>query len=442
MKYALRKAADDTLTMCSADGQTLPETDADRKVLHILPKFFCPELVYGERGVSIDSMTLTVISRTLAERSVNVCPEGGIKIRQPYPNTRYFVGGSVDLRVGWMVVLPVDLQEFDLSFEWRFESETLREERFLIRHQIDVELLEGVGNTYSMDPSCWHRVVTHEVAPCDRSLYSVDSVDRLSAYRAANAGPVTDIFEANTFVGPHIHRNPGPVGIEINERAALPALKMSDLWTLSEFDEEQIHEVRHAVRFDQHNVQHNANACVEMPASVFVSAVKAARRTTFGKDSAFAKKGVGKRGHCETHETIELLCAWWNQQAPHPEFRCAGFFMPWVRVRDDGEYWAGYYETPNAPIDIFGGTCQAQARVANLVLIEFAKGSAHFTYDMHGIDIYSVTGARTNSVGVGREEVESSKFDEAWYTLEAMRDFPHRFPAAWNELKRLATLEQ
>jgi len=215
------------------------------------------------------------------------------------------------------------------------------------------------------------------------------------------------------------------------------------------FEDSKIREVEHCVHFTGHAEQHVANACIEMPASVFISAVKTAWRIPFGQGPAFFDNGVGKRGYCETYDAIQLLCVWWNQHAPRQETRCAGFFEPWVCVLDDGEYRAGYNETPNAPIGVFGTDTLAHARVANLVMIEFVKGSEHFMYFDYGVDIYSVTGAQsinidpvteaqTNSIGVGREEVESGEFDLAWYTLKAMYDFPNRFSAAWDELSRLA----
>jgi hypothetical protein len=176
-----------------------------------------------------------------------------------------------------------------------------------------------------------------------------------------------------------------------------------------------------------------------MPADPFVNAVQLAREIAFGKGSEFALgQGIG---HCEKHPAITTLCDWWDTNAPVEVSRCSGFFMPWVRVQDDGRYWAGYSEIPETPIEAFARTPEAQARIGNLLMVQFFKGARHFTFDRSGANIPDVLGRFVNSAGVDQKDIESGKFDEAWYTLEALAGFPSRFPEAWKELRRLADIE-
>lgn len=147
-------------------------------------------------------------------------------------------------------------------------------------------------------------------------------------------------------------------------------------------------------------------------------------------------------GHCEAHPAAIELCRWWNSNAPDEETRSAGLFNLWIRVRDDGQYWAGHHETPTVPMEMLSAGADAHARVGGLVLIEFNKGSKDFTYDDGGFEVRDVTGRIVSSAGVGRADIESGEFDEGWYCLNALQTFPDRFPGAWSEVQRSATEEQ
>jgi hypothetical protein len=118
-------------------------------------------------------------------------------------------------------------------------------------------------------------------------------------------------------------------------------------------------------------------------------------------------------------------------------------FNLWVRVRDDGQYWAGHDETPSVPMEMLSDGIDAHARVGGLVLIEFTKGSKDFTFDASGFEVQDVTGRVVGGAGVGRDEIQSGSFDEAWYCITALRNFPERFPQAWDEvLSAVAEEEQ
>jgi hypothetical protein len=66
------------------------------------------------------------------------------------------------------------------------------------------------------------------------------------------------------------------------------------------------------------------------------------------------------------------------------------------------------------------------------------KGAKDFTFDESGLQTYNVTGNEGPWVGIGEAEVRSGDYDEAWYSLEALAGFPHRFPKAWEALLGLA----
>ncbi|MBB3268877.1 hypothetical protein FHW79_006555 [Azospirillum sp. OGB3] len=65
---------------------------------------------------------------------------------------------------------------------------------------------------------------------------------------------------------------------------------------------------------------HRENASLEMPASLFVEAVRFAGAVPFGEQAEF---GCGRgAGSCERHPAMQLLADWWNaivalEQLPH-----------------------------------------------------------------------------------------------------------------------------
>lgn len=123
MKYALQKLPNGESRMVDANGCPLGSSDADRPILHILPKLLVPAGMLGApsepfEGLACEEIALTVTTSL----PIDVLPEGGIQVRQPYPNPRYFVGGSQLIRNGWIVPLPLDATEFDIEFHWHIES--------------------------------------------------------------------------------------------------------------------------------------------------------------------------------------------------------------------------------------------------------------------------------------------------------------------------------
>jgi hypothetical protein len=92
-------------------------------------------------------------------------PQGGILVRQPLPNRRYFVGGSQDIRYGWIVPIPDHITEFDLTIQWCI-AKGADDPNYTVRHTLLVQLLPGEYHTYSMDLSCWHPSQTLQGCSC------------------------------------------------------------------------------------------------------------------------------------------------------------------------------------------------------------------------------------------------------------------------------------
>lgn len=115
--------------------------------------------------------------------------------------------------------------------------------------------------------------------------------------------------------------------------------------------DEQPQKVEQTTTFTQANEAHRANALIEMPAQVLIEAIKMAEHIRFDKDSKFRQSIEGVPGGMERHPALRMLCLWWGSVRPEDEPYPPGVPELFVRVRDDGEYWNGYYEAPNVEID-------------------------------------------------------------------------------------------
>jgi hypothetical protein len=424
MQYAVVKRGK-TSEIVRADGSTVQPSDADRRLFHVLPKLFVdPDDLQRLR---CEAIAVRITSDRLGD---SLEPPGGSVVRQPVPNRRYFVGGSRDSRFGWLVPIPEAIDGFDMTMEWRI-AEGADDPNYTIRHTLLVKLLPGHQHVYSMDLSCWHGVGAFGKgdAPIRHQPYARLYGDGFQESRKVEI----DGFDTPDDGEENRRR---PAIIAYREVLEIPAIAVSDLWSINAFSEEQLHEIAPRTAFRSGNDLHRANACIELPAAVFTHAVELARDIPCDRGSW--TPGDGQAGPCERHPALRRLCDWWNRHAPAPETRCAGYAMPWVRVREDGHYWCGYGETPDTPIENFRRDAKGQARIGDLVLIEFMKGAKDFTFDESGLQTYNVTGNEGPWVGIGEAEVRSGDYDEAWYSLEALAGFPHRFPKAWEALLGLA----
>jgi hypothetical protein len=423
MKYATRidpKTGKGTIV--SADGKKLGSRDVDRPLLHVLPKLFVPVEVLEH--VDCDGIELEVTSSL----PVEILPEGGAIIRQPYPNRRYFVGGSALIRNGWIVPLPEGVESFEIEFRWRiFDAFLAGGNEWMMQHMIHIRLLPGGdGKTYSMDSACWPN-------PGRAAMYSSPiSVLGLKGDEDI-LGNGRMLKEADLVLGEE-----EILGFHLEEWVSIPGIPFERAWSIDAFEEEQIHEVKQTAILQHHGEAHRANAVVEMPVDLFVEAVTAAGSVPFDSESEFAHSVAGERGGLERHPAMDMLCQWWEKVRPQGEPYRSGFVMPWVRVRDDGEYWCGYYETPNAPVEGFNPGGASAARIGDQIIVIFLASQEFSTFGPEGMSTYLADGRGYQTIGISQEQADSGECDEAWYSLKALAGFRRRFPEAWKQMEKLA----
>ena len=154
----------------------------------------------------------------------------------------------------------------------------------------------------------------------------------------------------------------------------------------------------------------------------------------------------GVPAECEQHPAVRLLCDWWDTARPAGEPLRPGSFMPWVRVQNDGRYWAGYYETPQGHVQGFNPYGTDCARVGDALLILFYAQQAagiwsedalpSSPYLPSTLTIRRPSGRPYMTARVSREIFEIGGYDEARCSLESLRVFPERFPALWAVLSQ------
>lgn len=433
MKVAALVSPDGTTTTVTADGKPLGDGDVDRRVLHILPKLFVPSRVVKHLK------PLEVLLEVESSLPIPMLAIDDIEVRQPYPNTRYYVGGSKTSRNGWLVNLPDGVMEFDLKFKWEFFNawKFSNYDELIVEHIIHVKLLPGEKRTYTMDSACWPRggkTGDDRDVPFKGTAVSLIGLDGDEDPRETTR---RDIIRINNLVwqedGVPTDYHAGQV---IEENLVIPPVAYEQVWSLNAFQEEQLHEIKQVARFTSHHEAHDANADHEMPAAVLLHAIQQARTTPFGKTSEYMKGFAS----CEKHPALVTLNEWWEEHRTDGKPMKAGHAMPWIRVRDDDEYWCGYGEVPNQKIPGMLYSKKANARVGDSILLVYCAAAEHFTYPApHAVQTYLADGQEFVDIGgVGKEMLLSGEYDEAWYALDALCGLPERFPEAFASLQRLA----
>jgi hypothetical protein len=230
-----------------ADGRPLKEMDADRRVFHVLPKLYCPDA---------EDVRFALRSEVLGPA---ILPADGLKVGRPLPNNSYSVVGSSQTRYGWIVPLPDDVNAFDLQMTWWVRP---RDEcPYVIEHRIDIELAPGSFNAYSMDTSCWHRYRNDDV------------ISKHEAFAVIDRGLLQD-GRQTAIVSTEF--DDGCYRIGMADVMTVPSVPVSDLWSIDEYQDIQLHGFEHAVEFVHGCAEHRQAACVEMPASVLVDAIELA----------------------------------------------------------------------------------------------------------------------------------------------------------------------
>ena len=404
-----------------ADGTEPRPWDTAGPALHVLPKLY------------VDRDALSAVSPRHVRCTAKVLSPAGrwpmpqeLVVRQPLPNQRFFVAGTRDSRFGFLLPLPPRLPEaVVIQFEWHLVDvepvQSLPNSQggatALVDHVLELRLRPtGRGQVFSMDVAAWPDDGPSSAAPCGRQPFAVLHGDGLPPERRHSA---------------RLERDAESGTLRIDEHIEVPGILLSDVWGLSEFEDEQLHEVGQTTVFDPASpdtLAHRANACIRMPAEVLVEAVRLARAIPFDAHSAYA----GEMAACERHPALRTLCGWWNAHAPDVRHRQAGLCEIYLRVRDDGEYWPLYYETPNRRVDFPVKTPEIAACIGDVVLVTFHQGQGAATFiGGCGCELWDVAGNPWQTVGVAEEEVRSGASDEGWYTLAGLAALPERFPAAW-----------
>jgi hypothetical protein len=206
----------------------------------------------------------------------------------------------------------------------------------------------------------------------------------------------------------------------------------------------QLHEQKQVSVFSRYTKEHQDNGAAELPASVFLQAVKLAREVPYDRQAIQEQLAAGdeRMGLLEQHPAMKVLCSWWEEHRPDkPGVMIAGMAMPFIRVLDDDKYYCGDLEQPCMPIGTMFSVATSCATSGACVLVHFLASVKQSTYEDGMLNIHCSDGEVWQEVGVTREDVDSGWFDEALSCLNALAGFPANFPAAYQTLQDLAAIQ-
>lgn len=207
----------------SSDGETLEELTPASRFLHIRPILFLTVehsrqvRAAGQRGYR--SIRAKVIDAT---PGLEVEPEGGVRVRKAFPNSRYLAGGGRFTRKGWLVPLPAGLAEVRATLVWDIgplsEDEKPRQVRHHLRLRLTGRSESPFGDVYSMDTDAWQHSGAGqkrfgELGSMPFLPYSTLDTDLINACRTVWTG-----------------EGHSPETVELHEVLELPALPTKWLW--------------------------------------------------------------------------------------------------------------------------------------------------------------------------------------------------------------------
>jgi hypothetical protein len=416
MEYARFNSPDGSTYLVKADGSALGSADSDRKTLHILPKLLLDRTMASQLDLSKVNLTI------LSEHKELLVPEGGMVIRQPYPNTDYLVAGSPVSRNGWCVNAESLPAEFEVEFCWHLREmhPTIPGKDWWVRHCIQLKLLSDGHRTFTMSSSNWPQKHGDD-APLYRQPKAFARAGLVCArdWAARNLQCVEETIDCGNF--------------KINEDVVLYGIPYEQATSIHAFQELQLHEREQVVNFSTLNDVHSANGVVSLPPEVFLEALRLAQ---------ISFQDTPKPGKFEEHPALKLLCDWWEANVPTQQDSLkAGYCMPLIRVEDDDEYWSGYGEIPNTKITAMTPFAASSAVCGGSVLLQFYASAQFSKFPAGFFESRLVTGEEWCEVSATRQDVETGVYDEAWYSLEALRSFPTGFKAAFEELIRSTAVE-
>ncbi|MCS2611036.1 hypothetical protein [Halomonas dongshanensis] len=205
--------------------------DARERTLHLLPIL----QVDPFDGVALEDITLSV---SVSWLDAPVVPELGWTIRQPYPNRLYFVAGANDCHLGNFITLPDGQQAGEVTFHWTVSASALPPGHFKVTHRLDLVFGEGDGNTWSMDVANWWSLSEftneeHSTPEIGRNRFSRIKRQGFSPGRRAQVSEVL---------------RDGCRYLDIHESLELPAITLSDCWTIDTYGGDVVHECLEALQ--------------------------------------------------------------------------------------------------------------------------------------------------------------------------------------------------
>lgn len=244
MKHA-RVDTPDGSRIVRADGTEPRSWDTTKPVLHILPKLYidggiiaaCPS-----PQVRCTASLFYPATRRQVSQGELVVREPLLIVRQPLPNRCYLVAGTPESRFGFMVPLPPTLpKEVVVRFEWRFTDAAQaaavrgRDNRnaAFVHHVLRLRLRPtGRGQVFSTDTAAW-----------PGSGDAVTALHELQPFAVLNEDTLPDARRNRALV----RRDPATGALLLDEQLDVPGILLSDVLRLSEFEHEQLQEVRHPV---------------------------------------------------------------------------------------------------------------------------------------------------------------------------------------------------
>lgn len=430
MQTALSMRNDGTSVLINTDGTEVGTADIDKKVLHLVPQLLLDHDTFAR--LDLDQVRLEIICALHGE----FLPEGGVTVRQPYPNPYFLVGGSGGMRNGWCVSAEDLPDEFEIELRWIFLGMHPDGEGqdWTVRHLLRVKLLSGEHRTYTMAVSDWPRLAG-QPAPIYRQATAFMRSRQVSSeyYNARHA----------LFIGERLIGNQSNQGnFVIQETIELPAIPYEQATRIHAFTDLQLHEHKQVSMFSRYTTEHQDNGAADLPASIFLLAVKLAREVPYNRQAIqeqLAAGDVERMGLLEQHPAMRVLCSWWEENRPDkPGVMIAGMAMPFIRVLDDDKYYCGDLEQPCIPIGTMFSVATSCATSGACVLVHFLASVKQSTYEDGMLNIHCSDGEVWQEVGVTREDLEIGWFDEALSCLNALAGFPSNFPAAYHALEDLA----
>lgn len=400
MQTAKQKIGDSYL-LVTPDGKPVPHKDAEQPTFHIMPKLYNPCSDIGLEEITLFSADMLPFGKSgnVETDYLNVLPKD-VRLTNPMPNISYVVAGIQERKMGWEIPIDTSQPPQQLRLWWLVETST---EDIIIEHYLDLEFeLTQQGNVFSMESLNYARGDDPRAVSC------------------IDPGQAREFFTRND---PSYQIGYLDDRVIIRQSNTIRSCAWSDLG-LEEFENAvYLRDTEPVATFKTHLEEFASDACIEMPAHILKEAISQAQDIAEKEEEFWL--GENQYEHCPG---LQHICQWWNHNAPNPEYRRAVNIYLWVRVEDDSEYWAGWYECLN--IEIGNLSHERCARVGQHIIVEFLQGHGAYTpIGSNGFMVWGVDGEPFWDVGAPLDQA-----DEAYYGHGMLKDFSERFPMAFQAL--------